>query len=245
MEFYSLRVKLWDEEHPIKEPPFGYRCYPYANGKYLNHLNLFHSGKIYQNNFVSDDLCLDYFVLGDGDGNIDDWVLMDVHTVSRFTDARVSVKGFLASIKLKEIITSFKISEPFRFYPSKLMYQGKKIDYFLFQMARENLEGFNFKKSQLFEIDLINPTYKKQLDMPLDERQFLRQIITGGKRLKREKPNKRLLLEAVMENYCDIFYFTTTGIVVSELLKNEIEAQNITGLEFKKVVDTNFRFEKK
>ena len=245
MEFYSLRVKSWDEEHPIKEPPYGHRIYPKANGKYLNHLDLFHSGKIYRDNFVSDDLCLDYFFLSDLDGNIDDWILMDVHRVSSPPYANVAVKGFLASIKLKEIITSYKISEPFRLYPSKLMYQGKKTDYFLFQMARKNLEGFNFKKSQLFEIDLTDSTCKKELDMPQDENQFLRNIIIGGQRLSRKEPNKRLLLEAVMENYCDIFYFTTTGIVVSEPLKNEIESQNITGLEFSKVVHTNFRFEKK
>ncbi len=245
MKFFELRLKIWDKKQFLKKPPIGYRTYPRANGKTLNCIDLFNKRIIYLNNYISNKVLLDYFFLSDNNGAKDDWALLDAYNMETIRDAYIRVKGFLASKKLKEILDSFTISEPYIFYPSKLLYQNKKLDYFLFQMARENMKGFNYNKSRIFEIDLIDSHYKKQLILPQDKKSFISiaHITSINSKLGRNgDKNKRLLLEAHMDVYSDIFYFPSSGIAVSESLKNRLEKEEISGIEFRDLNFVKFSF---
>lgn len=73
----------------------------------------------------------DYFLLGDGSSRRKfDWIKLDMYEV--FTLGG----GFLVSERFKETLSQFQLPLH-KFYPAKLMYQGQKLDYYLFQLGKE------------------------------------------------------------------------------------------------------------
>lgn len=252
MRFYKLKLEFCDKE--IKSiSSDGNRSYPWADGRLLKNIHLFNNREIYLDNFILDDILWDYFRLVDTYNDDDDWILLDSYRARRVKDAYVAVKGFLLSQRFKCLLEKFLIATPYRFYPSKLMFQGEKLDYFLFQLARPNLEGFDIQKSKFFEIDLkddrhklVLPNYKDWgsfIDAALKYKAYTHTRVSEY-RVITIQSSKRIFLEASMNQYADIFYFPTfgSGIVVSEALKQAIEKQKITGVMFRELELVSFHF---
>lgn len=137
-----------------------------------------------------------------------------------------SARGFLVSKKLKEVLEQFNIAKPFRFYESKLMYQGEKLEYYIFHLAQNEWKEFNSSQSAFYLND-------ERLDVSITSNREL-------KKLMKSEPNIKMNL--VLKNQSDIFYFSQFNYVVSELLKNKLEELNISGFEFTELNNVNFNF---
>lgn len=158
-----------------------------------------------------------------------DFILLDV-----YHNSDVMVEGFLISEQFKILLEGFKIAMPYKFYPSKLKYQNNKLDYYIFQVAWNEWEDFDFEKSKYYE--KIDGDWQ-DLEMNVSDSKSFRQMY----RLWKED-NERYKMDIVIKKKFDIFYIQFLGFIISEELKNEIENKNITGIELNKFKNINFYF---
>lgn len=229
MKYYSLKIKLWDNSI-LDDESEGRKVYPEANGDTITNSNGFLSkggefGKIYFENVVDDAPVFDYFYLYNSTYQKEyDWILLDAYG---YVGQNIpSCRGFLVSERLKQLLEQFKIAQPYRFYKSKLMYQGQKLDYYIFHLAQNEWNEFNYELST-FSIEgekmEINITNNREL-----------------KKLLKEFPN--IKMEIHLNHYADIFYFAHFGYVVSEYLKNAIENAKLLDFEFIEIKNAYFSF---
>jgi hypothetical protein len=96
----------------------------------------------------------DYFILRNYDEHIfADTHIMDVHS---FIGEGSQIIGWFVSEDLKLLLENFNIAQPYYFYLSKLLYKGKKLDYYIFQFAgkfiieEQRIHYINFLESVFF-----------------------------------------------------------------------------------------------
>jgi len=227
MKYYSLKLKLWDDsvlDDRTKDP----KVYPRANGDRISNNNGFlttsgNFGKIYFENYVDEAPVFDYFYLYNLTSQKEyDWILLDAYD---YIGQNIpSCRGFLVSKKFKETLERFEIAKPFRFYESRLMYQGEKLEYYIFHLAQNEWNEFNPKLSS-FHTD----------------GQKLEGVIKGNRELKkilRIHPNVNMKIH--LNELFDIFFFAQFGYVISENLKTEIEKMGLNDFEFIKLENVDF-----
>lgn len=232
MKFYQLKLSSRNEsiKDELSEGP---KIYPQANGSKITNSNGYLSkggefGKIFFENYVDNAPIFDYFFLYSLSYQKEyDWILLDAY--SYIGQNVPSARGFLVSKRLKEILEQFEIAQPFRFYESKLMYQGEKLEYYIFHLAQNEWKEFDFKESSFFSND-------DELNVKVASNRELKKLI-------KSEPNIKMNL--VLKNQYDIFYFSQFNYVISESLKNKIEKNKILGLEFTELKNVNFDFTNK
>jgi hypothetical protein len=232
MKYYTLRHKLWDDSI-MDEKSEGKKVYPMANGDKISNGNGLLSksgelGKIYFENYVDDAPIFDYFYLYNSSYQKEyDWILLDAYS---YVGQNIpSARGFLVSKKLKEILEQFNIAQPFRFYESRLMYQGEKLEYYIFHLAQNEWKEFNYEKSTFYKGN-------EKLNVKVtSNREF--------KKLIKSEPNIQMNL--ALKNQYDIFYFSQFNYVISETLKNRLEKLNSSSFEFTELKNVNFIFTNK
>lgn len=229
MKYYQLKLSSRNEniKDELSEGP---KIYPKANGSKITNSNGYLSsggsfGEIFFENYVDDAPVFDYFFLYSLSYQKEyDWILLDAYG---YIGKNVpSARGFLVSKKLKEILEQFKIAQPFRFYESKLMYQGEKLEYYIFHLAQNEWKEFNSSKSSFYLND-------EKLDASVTSNRELKKLMKSEPSLK---------MDLVLRDQSDIFYFSQFNYVVSELLKNKLEELNISGVEFTELNNVNFDF---
>lgn len=229
MKYYQ--VKLSSRNESIKdELSEGPKIYPKANGSKITNSDGYLSsggsfGKIFFENYVDDAPVFDYFFLYSLSYQKEyDWILLDAYG---YIGQNVpSARGFLISKKLKEILEQFEIAQPFRFYESKLMYQGEKLEYYIFHLAQNEWKEFDGSQSSFYLND-------KKLDIKVTSNREL-------KKLMKSEPDLKMRL--VLKNQSDIFYFSQFNYVVSEVVKDKLEELNISGFEFIELSNVKFEF---
>ena len=171
----------------------------------------------------------DYFILGDGSSRKKfDWIRLDMYGVFALGG------GFLVSERFKDTISTFRLTRH-KFYPAKLMYKGQKLDYYLFQLG-EGLPIIYEKCNYQVEHEIMIMTAQ---DLQIyDKESFnLRWI-----ELKRE--GKRLnIKDFVFSKYYDYFISRELFKIVSEPLKNTLEAAGLTeGWKFEDISPRTITF---
>lgn len=237
MRFFEFRLRYSDPEVPDKESS-GNKVFPQASGINLSTgAEMFkHDGRIYQFNYTDDAPVFDYFTLiSISHKGESDWILNDV--IAFAGSKYPMIRGYLVSPKFKNLIEKFKISFPFRFYQSKLLYKKHKQDYYIFQMAQNDWENYIFDESEYY--------YRRgEEKVRIDSK--IRQP-TDFKKTLRDFHDKKesLIINAHLKEYFDIFYLSGVGVCVSEILKMELENQGITGIEIVPLVSSiNFTFKR-
>ncbi len=96
---------------------------------------------------LNDTPMFDYFFLENFD-KPSTWerCLNDVH---RFTGE--SPDGWFVSDKFKTLIEQFCVIPQYHFYPSKLLYKGEKLDYWVFQWGVREFSNFDYVTSVFYE----------------------------------------------------------------------------------------------
>jgi hypothetical protein len=232
MRFYKLELKLWDDK-VIDQKSNGSKVYPQANGEKISNSDdyLGINGKIRLGNYVDTAPVFDYFYLYNSSYRTEyDWVLLDAY--SFIGGNTPSIRGFLISEKFKHILDGFIIAKPYRFYASKLMYQGKKLDYFIFHLAQDEWKEFQAEKSSFYSVENGE---RKKLDV----------VIRGNRDLKKlmgSYENGALTMDLHMPEYADVFFFSQFNYVVSERLKKAMEKGGVEGFGFEPLESVSFNF---
>lgn len=158
-----------------------------------------------------------------------EWKLNDVHG---FYGVGSIMQGWFISEKFKNVLTRFEIAKPFKFYPSKLLYKGVKLDYYVMQIAGHFTENINLDKSEFFyaeQDEKYNYTFNAPFtDKIIDKDDYIE---------KSRKQNWQIsiyLKKMVFDRFIDLIFLSglRNQYLVSERLRTAIEEAGITGLEF-------------
>ncbi len=204
-----------------------------ANGEnILNAMSYF--DKISNGEILNDAPIFDYFFLESYDRKRPErweWKLNDAHDFIRVYPAGIH---WFISEKFKHVLDGFRMAKPFKFYASKLLYKGEKLDYYIMQIAGHFTENINLEKSVFFYAKR-NESWNYVFYEPFTEK-----IIDKDDYLERNR-NSRADLDLtiypqkiVFDEPIDLIFLLgmNNQYLVSERLKLAIEAAGITGVEF-------------
>lgn len=169
-----------------------------------------------------------------------DWILNDVHS---FVGAQSpTIRGWLISDFFKNLLENFRIAEPYRFYPAKVMFQGQKHEAYVFQIAYKLWEHLDFGESDFFY-------WSRQGMHELVEHGSVKSYGEMYPMAKLKKDTTHTYVEmrvgkAVLNQYYDIIldYNSANGILISEPVKEAILAAKITGVSIEPYTMTEFFF---
>jgi hypothetical protein len=186
--------------------------------------------------FREDAPVFDYFVLKENYGvsrKKFDWIKLDIYD---FVTNHMSAIGgaFLVSDRFKEIISSYHLPRH-KFYPAKLMFQGQKLDYYLFQLGEELTIRY---AHCLYQIEGEGKNMTAQELQIHDKESF------NFKWIALNKEGKRLeIQEFVFSNFYDYFISKELFKVVSEPLKEALESAGLTeGWKFEDISPRTITF---
>jgi len=132
------------------ESTFPKKVLGHANGElvpdgkeYFNRM-----GKIGKSVVIHDAPVFDYFYLESFGPKKDwEWRLQDVHG---FIGEYPATASWFISDKCKKVLEQFYIAPHHYFYASKLLYKGKRLDYWIFQFPIAPLENYRFEESKFY-----------------------------------------------------------------------------------------------
>ncbi|GJQ05080.1 hypothetical protein [Capnocytophaga canimorsus] len=221
MKYYKIEIKG-------RYPELG-RIASRAEGKDVEDAE-YYFDKMAKGEIVNNAPLFDYFYLESFDKReYWEWQLNDVHS---FIGEGSQIQGWFISEKLKKLFEKFKISKPYCFYPSKLLFKNEKLDYFIFHFSGEqffnNLVNYiDFNKSLFFD-----PNQK--IDFKIID---IQDLVAQTRRIFKESgceiisvPIKKLVLNESLDFFTMQSFLTDN--LCSETLKQAIEQNNITGFEF-------------
>ena len=149
-----------------------------------------------------------------------EWRLQDVHGGAY--DYPVGGYWYISD-DFKNLLENFKIAPDYHFYETKLLYKGNKLKYWIFQTPIRPFENLNFQKCEFILKDDVN-TYVFQT-----EDEYLLFYKKQYRETKRKLGSKKIFFN---DNYDYVENPNTGDKLVSENLKNAIEAMKLEGLEF-------------
>lgn len=219
MKYYKIEIKSF----------YGDRISSSAEGKDIEDAE-YYFDKMSNGEIINNAPLFDYFYLKSFDKReYWEWQINDVHS---FIGEGSQIQGWLVSEKLKKLFENFKISEPYCFYPSKLLFKDERLDYYIFHFSAHNFrklltDYISFTKSLFFDLNQkINFTVANERELLVQQEKIL--DASGYEIIN--VPIKKLVLNS------DIDFFpmqTFLGdILCSERLKQAIEKNGITGFEF-------------
>lgn len=230
-KFYKIKEMSWGSEDPEK------KVYPDLNGNNLLEGKelLGIEGQIKNFNVVDNTPVFDWFtMMSISEPGAYDWILLDVYGFAG--DHTPMIRGWCISKKLKEIMEKFLIAEPFKFYPAKVMFQGQKYDYYIFQLAYNENDHTRFNKCTYQYIKRWPDRGYAEADLHINNKEeFKNNNALAGYSLITSK--------TVLDRYFDVFWTRGSMMTISEKLKDEIVKENITGLKIEEVDYMEFLFE--
>lgn len=167
-----------------------------------------------------------------------------LHQKAKWTDLISAVtlnNGLLMSERLRAVFLNFKI-DAYKFYPAVVTKREKKMDYYLlFTISKRSLD-INLQKSEFY---LIDPTGE-----PLETVRFSTIEELGDyTRAAVNKVNgvriKQVVFKNTFDKELDLFRFSVFNFnyIVSERLKQAIEAIGATGIKFYEIYPEALVFE--
>jgi len=150
-----------------------------------------------------------------------EWKLQDVHG---FTGEYPTGGNWYVSDKFKKLLEGFFIAGGYHFYPTKLLYKGVKLDYWIFQFPINPLQNIDYIQSEYF----IEGDDKRIVDVKTQE-----EFSEFDDKIYRETKKKIIWKKNVFTNHFDMAVTINNDRVVSKHLKQEMIKTGITGLEFK------------
>jgi hypothetical protein len=160
-----------------------------------------------------------------------EWILLDIYT----NIGNMGLSGILVSEKSKQLLEQFSLSAAYSFYPADFVYKGESYNYYLFATNQDFLKDMLVPEKSEFwlrnledRISLIPYSGTKiTIDnyLELDNEYY-------------EKGYDFRLRKAIVREKLDYYSsrdFFQDFFIVSERLKNAIEAAGFEGIEFKEL----------
>lgn len=189
-----------------------------ANGEFVpdgkEYFNRIGNGEI-----IKDAPIFNYFHLQSFGSKEDwEWHLQDVHG---FIGIGSIMTGWYISDDFKLLLEKFKIAPDYHFYETRLLYKENKLKYWIFQFPINPLQNYDYEKSEYF-FENERVTGLKTAE-EFDDYDY-----SMWKKTKKNVEWRKTVL-------IDVFDFVVNmngDKLVSENLKNAIEAMKLEGLEF-------------
>ena len=184
----------------------------------------------------------DYFHLEtlDRDKRLWEWCKNDVHQI----DGPYSPSNFslFISSKVKDILTKYMMAKPSGYVSSKLKYQGVNYDYWIFYCFRYcTFDDIIFDKSnfQIFKDSSrkkLIADYNGKIENHADYQETEKDV-------KQNLKADIFFKKAVIKHYYDfLMLFNDRFFYISKRLKEDLEDNGITGIEFVEATDIEFQF---
>jgi hypothetical protein len=220
MKYYLIKVQSHNDNNRISSDVEGKKN---PNAKFF-------FNKISQGEILLKTPVFDYFFLESFDEK--QYWEYKVNDVHKFIGEGSQIRGWLVSEKLKLLLEYFDLPKPYHFYPSKLLYKGKKIDYYIFQYT-----GILTFAQLLLYIDYSKTIFwdpLKKTDVILHKEEYFlptyRRIYKENKGFDNVMQNKKLVLKEKLDFFPMQMFLKDN--IVSQRLKKAIEENNIEGFEF-------------
>jgi hypothetical protein len=207
---------------PNKEHVLGH-----ANGKLVPNGSAFFE-RMDKGEIINDAPVLDYFYL-ESFGRQEDWEwrLQDAHG---FIGEYPASANWYISDRFKNLLENFQFSQPRHFYPTKLLYKGQKLDYWILQYGIDGNKDdvIDFNRSEFLDEHAGVSVHVN------DFAQFdpVRRNVKKTSGYKKDLATKKLALKQAFD-FVILFGVNNSGKIVSEKLKKSIEDAGLKGLEFK------------
>lgn len=152
--------------------------------------------------------------------------------------------GCLISKKFKDLLCDYSLPVNTAFYPAKLLFKGRKYDYYILHTAFDYLNELNFEKSTW--------QYSNSKYGMLDTSQGFTELPSKVKNkshyislIERNGLESNLTLkEAYFNNFCDLMTINDISLfAISGRLKNAIESAEILPADLKPIEYIDFSFE--
>jgi hypothetical protein len=193
---------------------------PSANGEFVSNGKEYFE-RIGKGELIKDAPIFDYFHLQSYGAKEEwEWRLQDVHGGM----GEYPAGGYwYISDDFKLLLEKFKIAPDYHFYETRLLYKENKIKYWIFQASINPFDNLNFKKCEFILKDDANIYFFQSKD------EYLLFYRKQYRETKRKLGSKRIFFN---DNYDHVVNPNTGDKLVSENLKNAIEAMKLEGLEF-------------
>lgn len=191
----------------------------HANGEFVTDKGYFE--RIGNGEIIKDAPIFDYFHLQSyGPEKEWEWKLQDVH--GGIYDYPAGGYWYISD-DFKILLENFKIALNYHFYETRLLYKGNKLKYWIFQTPIDPFQNLDFQNCEFILKD-DNDIYIFQ-----SKEEYLLFYKKQYRETKRKLGSKKIFLT----EYFDYVVNPNTGDkLVSENLKNAIEAMKLEGLEF-------------
>ena len=225
MKYYILDYRNLYRESDFEDlRPVGH-----ANGEYVPngkaYFDSIGNGEIINNAPVFDYFHLESF----GQPDEWEWKLQDIHG---FIGVGSIITGWYISDKSKRTIESFNVAQGHHFYATKLLYKGEKLDYWIFQFAtiRNSISAksyINYGESVFCHPDTNQPIKFQDYELFICERKK----IEKASNYRKDFITKKLVFNSSLD-FIPLYGINDSGVIVSERLKNMIEAEKLEGFIF-------------
>jgi hypothetical protein len=221
MKYYKIQITtLYDNNQRFRSE---------ADGKYVPNANSYFY-RMRGGEILKDAPIFDYFILRNYDeSRFPDTEFLDVHS---FIGEGSQILGWFVSADLKLLLENFQIAQPHYFYPSKLLYKGNKLDYYIFQYIGVNTTDRMIEKYINLSASIFYSPEEQRNIFVNSVNEFTeeyKRIITAF-RLRNKLEIKKIVLHESLDFFPMETYLNDN--IVSSRLKQAIETMGITGFEF-------------
>jgi hypothetical protein len=221
MKYYTTTIR---SRFPKEKKVLGH-----ANGEFVKDREIYFP-RITHGEVISDAPVFDYFHLESyGPAEEWEWRLQDVH---RLIGEAPAVSAWYISDRLKKVISRHHIAEAYHFYATKLLYKGEKLDYWMFHYG---ILGKSFEKDAM--VDFSKSIFLDGNNQSVAVGNYA-EFQREGQRVRIETSSELATQKLILKRPVDfipMFGINNSDEVMSEKLKQAIEAENIEGLEFKEL----------
>jgi hypothetical protein len=158
------------------------------------------------------------------------------HFLHDFYQTREFVKMWLVSPRFKQLLEPFIISSPFRFYPTQLRFRDQFKDFLILKIYKDTFDTLLFEKSTFWKYNRRTHLREPFVGTPIpNKRAFFDAVRQLG------NPYTLVTQNGIYAQYADLSFGIGGYLAVSERLKQAIEAEKISGVDFE-VLDMEIRF---
>ncbi len=224
-QYFELEKKLRDKNIP----------YPSISGEFVkNRETFFDTGECGSNRFYQNDYIFDYLLpiyRSEIEQIIEPDIIADYNLWHSYPPS--GGKLIPVSLKFKQLIEQFKFP-PNKFYPAKIKHRGELHPFFVWQVYENIFEQYiDFELTRFNNLD-SNWKLKEGWELEVKKFDSINELENYSCQHWSYKYNyQRLVLKPAFReiDYCIIP--TRLGVVVSERLKQAIEASDLIGIQFR------------
>ncbi len=171
---------------------------------------------------------------GDED-NPDDFKLWENKRYDVYGFTMADVNRLFVSEKCKSILSKYRYPESeFKFYPAKLLFQGQKYNYSIFQQ-HDDISNMDQANTEYVIYDPITNNVVEKYDGELPTQGNYDLIFSQLESKNLKIKFSRLVLNHSFNIFSLRWFFWGAYVIIDENVKEDLERNEVTGMDFKEI----------